>query len=512
VDPLLEVALDLCANLAADDRYRRLAAAARRTIPCDAVTVLRLDRGALVPVIADGLRADALARRFVPAEHPRLAEILAGRGPVRFVDATMPDPFDGLLAADSDALAHPHACMGCRLVVEGEVIGVLTLDALAPRAFDAIPDQTVALLAALAGAAMRTALLIEALERSASRNHLVANQLVRDAAQRGGGQLLGTSAAMTRLRGDIALVAGSDLTALVTGETGVGKELVAHAIHAQSSRRDEPLIHVNCAALPEAIAESELFGHVRGSFTGAVDHRAGKFEVADGGTLFLDEIGELPLSIQPKLLRALQSGEVQRVGSDKMLRVDVRVIAATNRDLEAEVHAGRFRGDLFHRLRVYPLHVPSLRERRDDIALLSGYFLDVARTRLGLGQLRLTAEARARLHDADWPGNVRELEHTILRAALRASAGRGRDTIVIDVEHLGLDPARAAAAPVPSAAGGEQGGTLRDAVDEFTRGLIERTVAACDGNWAEAARRLGVQRGNLHRLATRLGLLQLPRG
>jgi anaerobic nitric oxide reductase transcription regulator len=394
--------------------------------------------------------------------------------------------------------------MGCRLVVEGEVIGVLTLDALAPHAFDAIPDQTVALLAALAGAAMRTALLIEALERVAAKSHLVANQLVRDAAQRGGGQLLGTSPAMNRLRSDIALVAGSDLTALVTGETGVGKELVAHAIHAQSSRRDEPLIHVNCAALPEAIAESELFGHVRGSFTGAVDHRAGKFEVADGGTLFLDEIGELPLSIQPKLLRALQSGEVQRVGSDKLLRVNVRVIAATNRDLEAEVHAGRFRGDLFHRLRVYPLHVPSLRERRDDIGLLSGYFLDVARTRLGLGQLRLTAEARARLHDNDWPGNVRELEHTILRAALRASAGRGRDTVVIDVEHLGLDPA--AAITAPHAPAGVATGTLRDAVDHFTRDLIERTVAACDGNWAEAARRLGVQRGNLHRLATRLGI------
>jgi anaerobic nitric oxide reductase transcription regulator len=422
----------------------------------------------------------------------------------------MPDPFDGLLAADGDALAHPHACMGCRLVVEGEVIGVLTLDALAPRAFDAIPDETVALLAALAGAAMRTALLIEALERGAARSHLVASQLVRDAVQRGGGQLLGTSPAMARLRSDIALVAGSDLTALVTGETGVGKELVAHSIHAQSSRRDQPLIHVNCAALPEAIAESELFGHVRGSFTGAVDHRAGKFEVADGGTLFLDEIGELPLSIQPKLLRALQSGEVQRVGSDKMLRVDVRVIAATNRDLEAEVAAGRFRGDLFHRLRVYPLRVPALRERRDDIALLSGYFLDVARTRLGLGQLRLTADARARLHDNDWAGNVRELEHTILRAALRASAGRGRDTIVIDLDHLGLEPAPMIAAAPAGAA--PDGATLRDAVDQFTREMIERTVARCDGNWAEAARRLGVQRGNLHRLATRLGLVNAHRG
>ncbi len=505
VEPLLEVALDLCANLAAVDRYRRLAAAARRTIPCDAMALLRLEGEVLVPVVVDGLRDDAIARRFAPAEHPRLAAILAARGPIRFPDAAMPDPFDGLLSADTDALAHPHACMGCPLIVDGAVTGVLTLDALAPHAFDAVPDQTVALLAALAGAAMRTARLIEALEQVATKNHMVAHQLVRDAMQRGGGQLLGASAQMQKLRGEIAVLATSDLTALITGETGVGKELVAHSIHAQSRRATAALIHVNCAALPESIAESELFGHVRGAFTGAVDHRAGKFEVADGGTLFLDEIGELPLSIQPKLLRALQSGEVQRVGSDKMLRVDVRVIAATNRNLDDEVKAGRFRGDLFHRLSVYPLHVAPLRERRDDIPLLSGYFLDIARTRLGLGQLRLTPDARARLHECDWPGNVRELEHTLLRAALRASGGRGRETIVIDVEHLGLE-----APPLPAALTTEVAapttGSLRDAVDDFTRRMITAVVAECGDNWAEAARRLGLQRGNLHRLATRLGL------
>jgi len=332
---------------------------------------------------------------------------------------------------------------------------------------------------------------------------MVSRQLVRDALQRGGGELLGASAAMARVRREIELVASADLTALVTGETGVGKELVAHAIHARSRRHDSAFIHVNCAALPESIAESELFGHVRGAFTGAVDHRAGKFEVAHGGTLLLDEVGELPLSIQPKLLRALQSGEVQRVGSDRMLKVDVRVIAATNRDLTEEVRAGRFRADLFHRLSVFPLHVPPLRERREDVDLLSGYFLDIARSRLGLGQLRLTAEARTRLHDHDWPGNVRELEHTLLRAALRASDGRRRETVVIDVADLGLDgPVPTATPASPSVASA----TLREAVDEFTRQLIARTVAAAGGNWAEAARRLGVRRGNLHRLGARLGL------
>ncbi|HEU4732150.1 MAG TPA: nitric oxide reductase transcriptional regulator NorR, partial [Kofleriaceae bacterium] len=412
------------------------------------------------------------------------------------------DPFDGLFAADPDALAHAHACMGCPLIVEGEVTGVLTLDALAPNAFAAIADEHVAMMAALAGAAMRTAILIDAVEHAAARDHLVARQLVSDALSRGGGELLGQSPAMERIRHEIALLAGSDLTALITGETGVGKELVASSIHAQSQRRDHALIHVNCAALPEALAESELFGHVRGAFTGASDHRAGKFEVADGGTLLLDEIGELPLSIQPKLLRALQSGEVQRVGSDRMLRCDVRVIAATNRDLAEEVRAGRFRADLFHRVSVYPLHVPPLRERREDIPLLCGYFLDTARARLGLGQLRLTPEARARLHDHDWPGNVRELEHTLLRASLRASAGRRHETIVIDVAHLALDtpPAPSAAPERPPV------GPLREAVDDFTRRLITGAVEQAGGNWAEAARRLGVQRSNLHRLASRLGL------
>jgi anaerobic nitric oxide reductase transcription regulator len=508
VDPLLEVALDLCANLAAEDRYRRLAAAARRTIPCDAITLLRLDGDVLVPVVVDGLRDDAIARRFAPADHPRLAEILAASGPVRFPDASMPDPFDGLLVVDPDALAHPHACMGCPLIVDGEVTGVLTVDALAPHAFDAIPDQTVALLAALAGAAIRTARLIEALETAAARNHLVAHQLVRDAMQRGGGQLLGTSGQMQQLRNEIAVLATSDLTALITGETGVGKELVAHAIHSQSRRATAALIHVNCAALPESIAESELFGHVRGAFTGAVDNRAGKFEVADGGTLFLDEIGELPLSIQPKLLRALQSGEIQRVGSDKLLRVDVRIIAATNRDLPAEVALGQFRADLFHRLSVYPIPVPALREHHDDISLLAGYFLDEARMRLGLGRVRLSAAARDALEHGDWPGNVRELQHTILRAALRASGGRRRELVIIELGHLGLPPAplAEAAAAVTVTVPGAPRRPLPDEVEQFKRARIASAIDEAHGNWAEAARSLGLDRGNLHRLAHRLGI------
>jgi anaerobic nitric oxide reductase transcription regulator len=478
----------------------QLVAAIRGALPCDAAAVLRLDGDALVPVAADGLRIEAFARRFRHADHPRLERILSEPRTIRFNDREMPDPFDALFAGgDPASLARAHACVGCRIVVDGVVVGALTLDARSPDALDGVTDETVESFAAVAGAAMGVARRTEALEAITAQSHVV----VRERTRRREGELLGVTPSMRRLRQDIALLAGSDLAALVSGESGVGKELVANAIHAGSRRAERPLLHVNCAALPEALAESELFGHVRGAFTGALDHRAGKFEAADGGTLLLDEIGELPLAVQPKLLRVLQSGEIQRVGSDRTTRVDVRLIAATNRDLAAEVSAGRFRRDLYHRLSVFPIHVPALRERCDDIGLLSGHFLDVARDQLGLGELRLSPDARAALRAHAWPGNVRELEHTILRAALRASDGRRRDMIVIDREHLGLDPPVAAPLPDPLPAASQP---LRAAVDAFTSRLITSTVAACDDNWAEAARRLGLHRGNLHRLAARLGV------
>jgi anaerobic nitric oxide reductase transcription regulator len=500
--PLLELAQDLSADLVASERYRRCVEVARRIIPCDAIALLRLDGDVLTPVAVDGLRGEAAARRFAVSDHPRLARIVGAKTPVRFNDDSA-DPFDGLFTNCGDVRAHAHACMGAPLIVDDEVIGVITLDALDPTAFDKVDNETVAFLAALAAAAIHTTLLESALQQAA-RDPLSQRHLVRAALDRLGGELIGASTAMQRIRHEIELLATSELTTLVTGETGVGKELVVHAIHDKSRRREQPLVHVNCAALPESLAESELFGHVRGSFTGAVDHRAGKFELAHGGTLFLDEIGELPLSIQPKLLRVLQSGEVQRIGSDKTVHVDVRVIAATNRDLGVEVEAGRFRRDLFYRLSVYPLDVPPLRARRDDIPLLSGHFLDIAQERLGIETLRLSREARKELLDHPWPGNVRELEHMLMRAALRASEGRPGKAVVIEATHLGLSsPAIVvASSELPRK-------PLREEVDAFTRRLLETTIAESGNNWAEAARRLGLQRGNLHRLASRLGLREV---
>jgi anaerobic nitric oxide reductase transcription regulator len=501
--PLAEIAVDLTANLTARDRHDRVVDAIRRFIPADAVALLRVDGAALVPVAARGLRAETLAQRFRLAEHPRLAQILRAPGPVRFTDEGSRDPFDGLLVADPDGHHAVHACMGCRLSVDGEVIGALTFDALRPDAFDGIGDRAVATVAALAAAGLRTAQLIDALEDAAARAARVSSELVAEVRARNRDELLGSSPAIRALGDEIARAARVDLTVLITGETGVGKEVVARALHRASTRRDQPLVYVNCAALPESIAESELFGHVRGAFTGAVEARAGKFEVADGGTLFLDEIGELPLGVQAKLLRAVQAGELQRVGADLPLYVDVRVVAATNRDLPREVAAGRFRSDLFHRLSVLQLEVPPLRARGDDVVMLAGRFLDEARGKLGIASATLAPSARAALGGYPWPGNVRELEHTIMRAALRA-AGPARGHVTIELADLALPDH----APSPSGAASDDLAhlPLTDAVNEFKRRRILREVDAADGNWAAAARALGVDRGNLHRTAARLGL------
>ncbi len=499
---IVELVGDLTSTSAAE-RAQRLVDAIARILPCDSAVLLRCEGDQLAPIAMHGLVPEAMSQRFVVAHHPRFAQILRRRDVIRFRDAMLPDPFDGLLAS-GEPLSRVHACIGAPLLSGSNVLGVLAIDALDPCAFDDIADLAFEGFAAIAAASLHTATLIEALERQAKQSEQIVRQLARQSDD--AMPIIGQSAAIRGVCQEVDLAAASDLAVLITGETGVGKEVVARAIHAGSPRAERPLIYVNCAALPETIAESELFGHVRGAFTGAIDHRAGKFEVADRGTLFLDEIGELPLAIQPKLLRALQTGEIQRVGADRAVHVDVRIIAATNRDLAAEVVAGRFRADLFHRLSVYPIPVPPLRQRRDDILLLAGFFLDEARIRLGLGAVRLTADARAALVIHDWPGNVRELEHAILRAALRAANGRRRETVVIDATALDLPaaaPTILQATPAPPEADQM---SLEEAVDALKRQRIGDMVDRCHGNWAEAARRLGLDRGNLHRMAKRLGM------
>lgn len=261
------------------------------------------------------------------------------------------------------------------------------------------------------------------------------------------------------------------------------------------------------------MVESELFGHVKGAFSGAIENRLGKFEVASGGTLFLDEIGELPLAVQATMLRVLQGGHLQRVGSDKPHTVDIRLFAATNRNLEDEVRAGRFRADLYHRLSVYPLRVPSLRERREDIMLLAGAFAEENRWRVGMPSLRFSEAARQALMGYSWPGNVRELEHLMARAALkakkRAFLTTGIDVLSFELQDLDLPEFQAGAAAIESRHVPSKqlpGGDFRSAVDGYKRQLLEEALRDNGGNVAAAARSLDLDRANLTRLAARLGV------
>ena len=514
IDALVNISIDLATGLTSSDRNQRLLESLLRVIPYDAATVMRLEGDVLFPVVTRGLSKAASGKPYPLNDHPRLQIICRAREPVFFPsDTALPDPFDGQLEHDEGAVHRIHACLGCPLLVHGELVGALTADALDPKAFGGIDLRFLTAVAALAAAEMRTTQLIAALERSAERQGQVVQDLMREAMIQGS-EIIGTSAVIRRLRREIDIVAGSDLSVLIHGETGTGKELVARAVHATSARRKEPIIYVNCAALPETLAEAELFGHVRGSFTGAAGDRPGKFEVADGGTLFLDEVGELPLTVQPKLLRALQEGDIQRVGADRPIKVNVRLLAATNRDLAAEVAAGRFRADLFHRLNVFPLLVPPLRERDDDIALLAGYFCDTSRRRMGAGPVRLDASALDALSGYPWPGNVRELENVISRAVLRRASQTPRgQAMVISAQHLEADVGRGVAAlvlsdappPVEHEARNQQV-SLKASARAHQRERVAAVLAEHGNNYAATARALGLDRGNFHRLVKRLGL------
>ncbi len=314
--------------------------------------------------------------------------------------------------------------------------------------------------------------------------------------QRPVSRIVGESAPMKELFRLIERVGPTDKTVLIQGESGTGKELVARAIQKASLRADKPFVTINCAALPEQLVESELFGHEKGSFTGAIANKPGLFEVADGGTLFIDEIGELPGSLQPKLLRVLEDGSMRRVGSAFERRVNVRIIAATNRDLEQEVRQGRFREDLFYRINVMSLVLPTLRERADDIALLIQHFLPQ--------DWRITDEAQAALEKYHWPGNVRQLSNVIERATILA------DEQLVTIgdlprDVLGTSPLRNHATPQPGrptvASPPEE--ALDTGLDAMERAHVLEVLKNCQGNKARAARALGIHRRRLYRLLER---------
>ncbi len=314
-------------------------------------------------------------------------------------------------------------------------------------------------------------------------------------------EIVGTSFAIRSLLDRIEKVGPTDARVLITGENGTGKELVARALHRVSPRAEERFVEVNCAAIPAELIESELFGHVKGSFTGAVADRAGKFEQATGGTLFLDEIGDMSLAAQAKVLRALQEGIVTRVGGERPIRVDVRVIAATNKELEKEIAAGHFREDLFFRLNVVPIHVPPLRERRDDVAMLVRHFAEKAIEEQRLPPRGFAAGAVERLARMDWPGNVRELRNTVERLLILA---RGPEVTAADVERLvaGAQPAASGAGDILAAR------TFAEFKERAERAYILAKLREHDWNVSETARAVDMPRSNLYKKIERYALLR----
>ena len=308
-------------------------------------------------------------------------------------------------------------------------------------------------------------------------------------------RIIGGSVSMKALRQQLALMAGTNGRVLIYGESGTGKELVAHAIHAQSPRVNEPFVEVNCAAIPEELIESELFGHIKGSFTGAVEDKTGKFQKADSGTLFLDEVGDMSLRTQAKVLRALEEQRFEPVGAAQSAQVDVRVVAATNKHLEEEIERGNFREDLFYRLNVIPFFVPPLRDRREDIPLLADHFLREFTTAYGRWPKELTAEAYRALTDHHWPGNVRELKNLIERIVILNPQVR------VDARHIPLTPAR-------RSSDGSQGrfGSLQEVREAVEREYILKKLEEANGNVTRTAELLGLERSNLYRKMKTLGI------
>jgi formate hydrogenlyase transcriptional activator len=382
------------------------------------------------------------------------------------------------------------------LEFRGELLGVIGM--LSTRRFDPQEFALEGIFADQAAMAIKSAYQLEELARYRDRLQ-GENEYLRDEirVESGFDRVVGQSPALKAVLRKVQQVAAVDTTVLLTGETGTGKELVARAIHALSGRKDRPLVKVNCGAIPQGLVESELFGHERGAFTGALQRRIGRFELAHNGTLFMDEVGELPPETQVKLLRVLQEQEFERLGGAQPIQVDVRLVAATNRDLEQEVAEGRFRADLFYRLNVFPIHIPPLRERPGDIPLLVQHFLAHFQRVLGKPLRTVSPESMARLERYPWPGNIRELQNVIERSCVLATGP------VVEVESLGVgggDVPTETEAPIVT-------------LDEHERTTIRRALLASAGRIhgpGGAAELLGVNGSTLRSRMQKLGVPKLP--
>jgi Nif-specific regulatory protein len=431
----------------------------------------------------------------VPATRSVARKVVRERAAVLAADA----PSESF-SSESLLGASIRSTIGVPLWKGNQILGVLQVDnRAAPAMFAARDVDALGVLAADASLAVANARLIARLELAEQRlereNHFLKG---RERARSSGTRIVGAGKAIAELLRQLDKVADTRVSVLIEGETGSGKELVASALHYRSRRRDKLLVAQNCAAFPEQLLESELFGHKRGAFTGASEDRKGLFEVADGGTLFLDEIGEMPLGLQAKLLRALEEGEIRPLGATQVRQVNVRIVAATNRKLEDEVAAGRFREDLFYRLKVFPLRVPPLRERREDIPSLATHFLERYAREIGKPVAGFGQETLSALAAYGWPGNVRELENEIQRLVIQAEPGT---FITPDLLSPGV---RGAGGALPRAAATT--GSLKERVDQVERVIVLEVLKEHDNNKTSAARALGITREGLHKKMKLLGI------
>jgi Nif-specific regulatory protein len=384
-----------------------------------------------------------------------------------------------------------------------EILGVLQVDnRSAPSMLNATDVERLLVLAANASLAVANARLIKRLvsaeERLQKENTFLKG---REEKRRGGGQkveIIGQSEAMQRVIGQLDKVVDTRVTVLIEGETGTGKELIAAAVHYRSRRRDKLFVAQNCAALAESLLESELFGHKKGSFTGATEEKKGLFEIADGGTLFLDEITETPLSLQSKLLRALQEGEIRPVGATASKTVNVRIVAATNRNLEDEVAKGRFREDLYYRLKVFPLRLPPLRERRDDVRLLATHFLERYADEIGKPVGGFAQQTMELMTAYDWPGNVRELQNEVQRLVIQLEPGAFATPELLSPRIRQVEGVVARA--------GVAKGTLKEMMDSVEKFLLIESLRAHGNNKTNSAKTLGITREGLHKKLRQFGI------
>jgi transcriptional regulator with GAF, ATPase, and Fis domain len=379
-----------------------------------------------------------------------------------------------------------------------EIIGLIQADnRRSPGMFSERDLEAALLLGSQAALALDNASLVQRL-RHAEERLRGENVYLRQREERGFANIIGQAQAMRSVLAQLDKVITTRATVCIEGETGTGKELIAGAIHRQSPRRDKMFVAQNCAALPENLLESELFGHKRGAFTSADSDKKGLFEIADGGTLFLDEVGEMPMTLQAKLLRVLQEGTIRAVGATAERQVDVRIICATNRDLAAEVEAGRFRGDLFYRLMVFPIRLPPLRDRTEDIPLLAAHFLRRYGEEYRIDLPGFTQEALDALAAYAWPGNIRELENEVQRLVIQADPGEWIEVTDLSPRLRKVEGTVARVAP--------KKGTLKDMMDQVERALLSEALREHGGNKTRTAVTLGITREGLHKKLAKFGL------